>query len=201
LIALLNYDQYEEKKLLSLLAEGSEYAFQLLFDRHRGRIYNTAIRFLKSPILAQDVVQEVFLKLWLNRTTLDKQPNPIESWLYTVAKNNILNKAKKISNEWKALNDLPTISDNSKLSTDDAMQDIEYNTILAHAIEALPSQQKKIFRLSRNQQLTYIQIGEQLGLSPLTVKKHMSIALGQIKAAFAKRGIIISLLVLSKILE
>ena len=77
--------KYEESKLISLLAEDSEYAFQLLYDRHRKRIYQTALRYLKSPILSQEVVQDVFLKLWFNRRGL-KADQPLEAWLYSVTK-------------------------------------------------------------------------------------------------------------------
>jgi DNA-directed RNA polymerase specialized sigma24 family protein len=71
---------YEEARLIALLADDSEYAFQLLFDRHRNRIYHTAIRYLKSPVLAQEVVQDVFLKLWFERRNI-RQGLPLEAWL------------------------------------------------------------------------------------------------------------------------
>jgi RNA polymerase sigma-70 factor (ECF subfamily) len=79
--------------LIILLKEGSEYAFQLIYDKHRNRIYKTAIKFLKSPIIAQDVFQDVFLKLWFERSNIDEN-KPLEAWLYTVAKHNILNKLR-----------------------------------------------------------------------------------------------------------
>ncbi|MEJ7678204.1 MAG: hypothetical protein WKG06_10155 [Segetibacter sp.] len=58
----MHYDQhkYEEAKLVSLLAEDSEYAFQLIYDRYCNRIYQISIRYLKSPLLAQELVQDVF---------------------------------------------------------------------------------------------------------------------------------------------
>ena len=84
---------FEESRLISLLQEGSEYAFQLIYDKYRNRIYQTAINFLKSPIIAQDVVQDVFMKLWFERNKIDAS-KPVEAWLYTVAKNNILNNIK-----------------------------------------------------------------------------------------------------------
>ena len=106
---MFDQEKYEESKLILLLADDSEYAFQLIFDRHRNRIYKTAIRFLKSPILAQEVVQDVFLKLWFSRKNMNAT-QPIEAWLHTVAKNNIINRLKKISNEWKAMTELPLIT-------------------------------------------------------------------------------------------
>ena len=191
---MLDPEKYEESKLVSLLAEDSEYAFQLIYDRHRNRIYKTATRFLKSPILAQEVVQDVFMKLWLSRKTL-KPNQPIEAWLHTVSKNNIINRLKKVSNEWKVMNELPYITANKSNTTENSVQDAEYAAILQTAINTLPEQQKKAYLLSRNENLTYIQIGEKLELSPLTVKTHISRALLHIKQALAEKGIILSIAV------
>ena len=193
---MLDQGKYEEGKLVSLLAEDSEYAFQLIYDRHRNRIYKTATRFLKSPILAQEVVQDVFLKLWFSRKNLNTN-QPIEAWLQTVAKNNIINRLKKISNEWKAMNELPFITESQTNATANTVQDIEYTSILNDAINSLPEQQKKAFLMSRTDNLTYIQIGEKLQLSPLTVKTHISRALSHIRQELAAKGIIISLAILT----
>ncbi len=193
---MLDPEKYEESKLVSLLAEDSEYAFQLIYDRHRNRIYKTATRFLKSPILAQEVVQDVFMKLWLSRKTL-KPTQPIEAWLHTVSKNNIINRLKKVSNEWKVMNELPYITANKSNTTENSVQDAEYAAILQTAIITLPEQQKKAYLLSRNENLTYIQIGEKLELSPLTVKTHISRALLHIKQALAEKGIILSIAVVA----
>lgn len=111
-----NEQSYEEAKLVALLADDSEYAFQLLFDRHRNRIYQTAILYLKSPVLAQEVVQDIFLKLWFERRNLRKDL-PLEAWLFSIAKNNLLNRLKKVANEWKALNNLRLTSNQSINST------------------------------------------------------------------------------------
>ncbi|HET9486740.1 MAG TPA: sigma factor, partial [Chryseosolibacter sp.] len=58
---------YDEKEDLELLAEGDEYAFARIFDRYRGRVFGVALKFLKSHVLAEEVVQEVFLKVWIRR--------------------------------------------------------------------------------------------------------------------------------------
>ena len=86
-----NQLNFEASRLISLLNEDSEYAFQLIYDKHRNRIYQTALKYLKSPIIAQDVVQDVFMKLWYERHNIEAS-KPVEAWLYSVAKNNILNK-------------------------------------------------------------------------------------------------------------
>jgi RNA polymerase sigma-70 factor (ECF subfamily) len=180
---------FEENRLLTLLQEDSEYAFQLIYDKHRNRIYKTAIKFLKSPIIAQDVVQDVFLKLWFERKTINPA-KPVEAWLYTVAKNNILNKLRKIANEWKALDMLSDSFLDSENSTEDKLVKSELNTNLEKALSQLSDQQKLVFILSRYEKLTYIQIGQKMGISPLTVKTHLSRALYSIKKQFESSGVL-----------
>lgn len=183
---LLHHDQqiYEEAHLITLLAEDSEYAFQLMYDRHRNRIYQTAIRYLKSPLLAQEVVQDVFLKLWIERKNI-KTDQPLEAWLYTVAKNNLINRLKKIANEWNAINNLKLLTQQFVNNSSSKIEEAQYNELLRKAIITLPQQQQTVFCLARNEHLTYIQVGEKMGISPLTVKKHMSRALLHIKTYFS----------------
>ena len=178
---------YEEAKLISLLSNDSEYAFQLMYDRYRNRIYQTAIRYLKSPMLAQETVQDVFLKLWLERKNLNPDTS-IEAWLYTVAKNNLVNKLKRIAIEWKALHQIQLNSLKSDNSTSDKVEDSQYQQLLRKALQQLSPQQQMVFQLARNEYLTYIEIGERMGISPLTVKTHMARALNQIKGYLIKNG-------------
>jgi RNA polymerase sigma-70 factor (family 1) len=195
LMSTSNFDQnkYEDQKLISLLKEDSEYAFQLIYDQHRNHIYVTAIRFLKSPLIAQDVVQEVFLKLWFERKNIDPSKS-LSAWLYTVAKNNILNQLKKVAHEWNYLDKQTYLMSNSINNTENKTIENEYNNHLQRAILALPEQQRNVFKLAREQYFTYIQIGEQLGISPLTVKTHLSRSIVSIKKYFELQGISLSTL-------
>jgi RNA polymerase sigma-70 factor (ECF subfamily) len=186
----LNPDKkkYEDSKLVSLLAQESEYAFQLIYDRHRKRIYQTALRYLKSPVIAQDVVQDVFLKLWCFRKSLN--PNqPIEGWLYSVTRNNLLNRIKRVANEWNAIKDIAYLKDSLFDNTENILEENQHKELLALAISRLSDQQQTVWKLSRNEMNTYVEIGEKLGISPLTVKTHMSRALASIKDFFLNHGI------------
>ena len=183
--------KYEESRLIAMLAEDSEYAFQLIFDRHRKKIYQTALKYLKSPVLAQEVVQDVFLKLWLNRKKL-RTDYPIKAWLHTLTKNNLINRLKKIATEWQAIKNLSAIAEVSVSNASYKLEEKQYNVFLQRAIASLPSQQQKVFILARHRQMTYIEIAEELNISPLTVKTHMARALDAIRASFADNGIILS---------
>lgn len=186
--------KYEEYKLLALLSQGSEYAFQVIYDRYRNRIFHVAIQYLKSPALGQEVVQDVFLKLWFEREHI-RTDLPVEGWLYTVARNNILNRLKKISNEWKALH-LLSHKAFQGLPAWDKVETAEYAGLLQQAVESLPEQQRKIFHLSRHENLTYGQIGEKLGISNETVKTHLRRALAHIRDHFRGQGVHLPLLLL-----
>jgi RNA polymerase sigma-70 factor (family 1) len=183
--------KYEEARIITMLAQDSEYAFQLLYDRHRKRIYQTALRYLKSPLLAQEVVQDVFLKLWFNRRNL-KTDLPVEAWLHTITKNILLNRIKRIANEWKAIKGVSQVSEKFVDNIENNFQSAQYNPLLQKAIALLPEQQQKVFTLARYEQLTYQQIGMELNISPLTVKTHMSRALDSIRSFFADHGITFS---------
>ncbi len=134
--------------------------------------------------MAQEVVQDVFLKHWIERKNI-KAGQPIEAWLYTVAKNNLINRLKKIAAEWKALNNLKYLTQQFVDNSSGKIEEEQYNQLLHKAIITLPHQQQTVFCLARHEHLTYIQIGEKMGISPLTVKKHMSRALLHIKTYFS----------------
>jgi RNA polymerase sigma-70 factor (family 1) len=176
---VLTKKPYDEKKVLELLAQGSEYAFTQLFDHHRGRIYRVGLKFLKSSELAEEVVQEVFLKIWLKRTEL-KQVLNFEAYLFTIARNHIFDGIKDVAEEIAAKKEFAhTISHVS--GTDNPILEKQYETLLQNAVDQLPPQQKQVFTLSKVEGLSHQVIAEQLQISRLTVKKHMAKALQTIR--------------------
>lgn len=178
---------YEEEKMLSLLANGSEYAFQLTYNKHHNHIYKVAMRYLKSPILAQEVVQDVFMQLWSKREQINCEM-PIEAWLFTVAKNNILNRLKKLANEWKALDYLKNKSEREDDSLQEKLIDTDCRNVINNALQTLSGMQLRVYKLAREENLSYLQIAEHLNISPLTVKTHMSRALCQIRHSLTTLG-------------
>ncbi len=177
---------YEEAKLISLLNEGSQYAFQVIYDSHRDRIHRVAMRYLKSQVSAQEVIQDVFMKLWTEREKI-KTDSPVEAWLFTVAKNNILNRVKKMAKEWKALSQYKITAQSEDNSLQEKIADNDYNLFLESALQSLSEKQLEVYRLAREENLSYIKIAEQLEISPLTVKTHMSRALKHLRLVVKKQ--------------
>jgi RNA polymerase sigma-70 factor (ECF subfamily) len=167
--------QYDEKKELLMITRGNEEAFANFYNRYRGKIYGVALKMLKSTALAEDTVQEVFLKIWLKREELIHIER-IEGYLFIITRNHILNTLKILAKE-ESLKDnhlsIPGPDDN----TDYLTRENQYAGLLNDVIDKLPPQQNIVFRLSRNEGLSTDEIATKLSLSPLTVKKHLSQAL------------------------
>ncbi|MEP6747888.1 MAG: RNA polymerase sigma-70 factor [Bacteroidota bacterium] len=177
---MLTDEKYEERKLVLLLSEGSEYAFQLIFDRHRNRVFKLAMLYVKSPAIAEDIVQDVFLKLWFQRCNLNSVIN-LDSWIYTLTKNHTLNHLKKLSHEWNARGKWAEQNIHAGEGADYKVRSEQYNQVLLQAIAQLTHQQQNVYRLAKESGLSYDAIAQQLSLSPLTVKTHMANALSSIR--------------------
>lgn len=170
---------YVAKKDIELLAQGDACAFTRLFHRYRGRIFNTALKFLRSRELAEEVVQEVFLKVWMRRTEMAKVVN-FEGYLFTMARNLIFDDIKDIAQETSTRNEFAhTIQQVN--GTDDLVCEAQYEALLHKAVNELPPQQKQIFRLAKIEGLSHQAIATQLHISRLTVKTHMAKALQTIR--------------------
>ncbi|TCC88558.1 RNA polymerase sigma-70 factor [Pedobacter frigiditerrae] len=175
---LLNQNEH---LIIEQLANGSNMAFKALFHRHKDRIYRLAMRYLKCDAQAQEVVQDVFMKLWIHREDINRD-KPLEAWLYTVGKNNILNKIKRQANVWKAMEQLKKTQNLEDDSMQEKFQYADYGSMLENTLDTLSQKQLEVFTLARKEHLTYVQIADQLKISPLTVKTHMSRALCHIRA-------------------
>ncbi|HEX6431761.1 MAG TPA: RNA polymerase sigma-70 factor [Niastella sp.] len=175
----------DETTLISLLKNDSEYAFQLLFEHYHNLVYKVALLYVKSPTLAQDIVQDVFMKIWFQRKDL---PNIIsfESWIYTLSRNVTINCVKKLAHEYKAKTAFNNLQNGFDNSTDHKVRNSQYNALLQQAINELPEQQQKVYRLGKENGMSYEAIAHELSLSPLTVKTHMARALASIRSFLQK---------------
>ncbi|HEY5407356.1 MAG TPA: RNA polymerase sigma-70 factor [Ginsengibacter sp.] len=177
--------KYEETTLLSLLSQDSEYAFQLVFDRYRNNTYKVAMMYVKSPVIAEEIVQDVFLKLWFQRKNLT-EIRSLESWLFTLTRNLTFNCLKKIAYEWTAREKWIKQNNISENTADNKILDTEYRQLIQKAISTLSPQQQQVYKLAKEEGLSYEVIGRQLSISPLTVKTHMSRALASVRLFMQK---------------
>ena len=159
-----------ERELLDKVALGDEHAFSVLFRNYSQQLGTHIYRITESMELAEEVVSDVFMKIWLNRETLDTVLS-FKAFLYVSSKNHALNCLRKVAKE-RALQ--VSIDENSMVfDMADNNEPNNYYALIDQAINHLPPQQQKVYLLSRHDRLKYDEIACKMGLSRETVKKYI----------------------------
>ena len=160
----------DEQILLSELSAGKEDAFDKMYDHYVHSIYSFVIKCVKSPELAQDLTQEIFIRIWENRSQLGKVKS-FRAYLFVTARNHVLNFLKKASISNVVLTEII----NSYVSSQGANEMIsrEYEQWLYKVLESMSPQMRAVFKLCREQNKNYDEVADLLQITKNTVKKHM----------------------------
>jgi RNA polymerase sigma-70 factor (ECF subfamily) len=188
---------HNESTLLRRLAQSDETAFRMIYDLYRKKISSFAFVLTKSEDMADEILQEVFVKLWLNRTKLVDVDN-FNAWLHTIARNLVLDALKKIAREKNALLTWSLSAPAHGYEADQVIFSKENEKILQDAVQQLTPQQQEVYRLSKIQGLKNKEIASLLGISALTVKNHLVNAMRIIRHYFRHNTDLIIVLILLK---
>jgi len=159
------------KTLIRKLSKGDIRAFDLLFEYYSGKLYAFGKKYMKSDVEAEELVQEVFIKIWNNRTTLDVEKS-FHAYLFTIAFNHIRGHFKKR----QVING---IVDGIAFDVPDHSTEkgVLYRSILHQVIDLLnelPTKKKRIFEMSRFEGLPAKEIAKRVGLAPKTIDNQIS---------------------------
>ncbi|RXK83113.1 RNA polymerase sigma factor [Filimonas effusa] len=173
---MLSDDLFDtDPQLLNRVVKGDEAAFRTLFHQYWDHIYTVAFTFTKSDTLSEELVQDIFLKIWIGREKLDGVAS-FSNYLFIVARNHILNQLRKKVYEvpfreqvlaYFAADDNP----------EQYVQNRQVGELVERGIALLSPQQQAVYRMSRQQGMNQDEIAAALGISVSTVKTHMSKAL------------------------
>lgn len=190
---------YNQKELLHQLAGGNETAFRQLYDRHKDEVYSFAMGITRSVPLAEEIVQDSFIKLWQHRNELPGIQK-FESWFFTITRNLCYSALRKIALDRK-IKQAPELQAEQHVATaEDIIITRENRELVQQAIYQLPEQQRRIYKLSREAGLTYDEIAAELHISRNTVKEHLRRAVTAIRAYLEMR-LAITITLLSFILK
>jgi RNA polymerase sigma-70 factor (family 1) len=174
---------HNEKELVQLISLGDEYAFAAIFNFYRNRIYGTVLKLTNSTTVAEEIVEDVFLKIWTRRTTLNEIEN-FSAYLFTIARNETYKMLKQIAKNYKIV----SLSENNESlvhnNAEDYLVDKELTSLLQKAINRLPQQQKQVYKLMKGEDLKRGEVAELLHLQPETVKFHLAQAMKNIRNYF-----------------
>jgi RNA polymerase sigma-70 factor (family 1) len=188
---------YNEKELLYRLAEDDETAFRQLYNRYKDEVYAFALGITRSVPLAEEIVQDSFLKLWQHRGELTEIIK-FDSWFFTIARNLCYSALRKIALDRKLQTVHELQGEQPVATAEDLLITRENRELVQAAINQLPEQQRRIYKLSREAGLTYDEIAAELNISRNTVKEHLRRAVSGIKAYLEMR-LAIALILLSQL--
>ncbi len=187
-----NYS-YSDKDLFLLISQNDEHAFEILFHRYVSKIQPVIQKMVRSEAIAKDLIQEIFLHIWIDRERLSAVTTP-SNWIFKIVYNRTYTWLEKQSVREKARQH-PQAATYSNV-TEENISFAETARLVQKAIAQLPPQTRKIYLLRREQGLKNAEIAEMLQLSLSTVKNTLVTAGRSIKEYLARHGISLPLVLL-----
>ncbi|HEY7357340.1 MAG TPA: sigma-70 family RNA polymerase sigma factor [Ktedonobacterales bacterium] len=191
---LANHEQ-EDESLVKRVAEGDAVALEALYDRYGQPVYSLALRIVRDPQTAEELTQEVFVRLWRRAATFDPARGRFHSWLLGIAHNLALNEVRRWqSRPQKA--DLPNDDDErahepvdeSADAAEAAWLNIRREAIVG-AIKQLPEAQRRAIELAFFGGYTHLEIANMLGDPLGTIKSRIRIGMQRLKQLLLAQGI------------
>lgn len=187
-----NMGDLSHQQLVIEISKGDEKAFEKLYLLFSEKIYHVSRKMNLSHEDSEGVVQEVFLKIWKNRSKLDPELS-INAYLIAIVRSLVIKKAKKDARFFAFQQyNIPLIQHISAPSPDDELIFTEYDQLTNEIIQQLPQGQKKIFQMRYFENLTVAEIATQLNLSKRTVENQIFRATGTVKGKLTQLKIISS---------
>ncbi|HYG37043.1 MAG TPA: RNA polymerase sigma-70 factor [Cytophagales bacterium] len=170
----------DEKAVVQKLILGDELAFKQLYDKYKNILYTFCYRITKSEEWAEEIVHDVFLKIWFDRENINSDL-AFGGYVYRITKNASINFIKKASVDLKLKKQYLDQVEKFNNNAENFLLHTETDRLLKQAIEKLPPQQQTVFRMCRIEGLTHAEISDALNLSKGTVKNYMMIAMANLK--------------------
>ncbi len=176
----LPYKNSDSELLLRLSSEDKE-AFSRIYYQYKDKLYGFAYGLTNSAENSEDLVHDVFLKLWQNRKSAAKIEN-LNAWLFRIAQNQFIDAVRKFSKSILVFSEyLKNQEETDNITPVDVLITKELKEKLEEAVRHLPPQQRKIFCLHREQGLPHAEIANKLNLSVSTTQNHINQAFANIR--------------------
>lgn len=169
----------DEKEAVYKLKDGDKEAFEFLYRQYWAKVYNFTQLYITSAFDAEDIVHEVFVKLWETRTFIDVNKN-FNGFLFIVTRNLIFNQTRDSFNEtFFQLTAVEALEESYDIEEELITSDLRAH--IDSLIALLPPRRQEVFRMSREEHLSYKEIAERLNLSEKTVEHHIADAIKFLK--------------------
>lgn len=160
-------------ELLERLRDGDQRSFDKLYSAYSSHITAHLLTLLKSRELAQEVAQDTFIDLWVNREAIDPEKS-IKSYLFKIATNKTYNLFKRAAHDKKLREHMLPILEEGHNNIDAYIQAKENQEFLTSLLEKMPEKQREVYRLFKIEGYSYQEISDNLGISHSTINTHIS---------------------------
>lgn len=174
-----------DDRLLRQLKNGDRKAFVAVYNKYHQQLYSYILYFIKDRQFAEDVLQEVFVKIWEHKSRINLQLS-FNAYVYRIARNTVLKRMRSMA--YEKVIEYASEEQFSHTNGEDALLWKQYSALFREAVEHLSEQRKKVFKLCREEGKTYENVSQELGIAPSTVKDHMIKAIRFIKEYVMKRA-------------
>lgn len=161
-----------EEETMLLLSESNNAAFTHIYTQYQAVVFAYAHRITRSHPVAEDITQDVFLKIWEHRNAAS-EIRDLKKYLLTMCKHGAFDWLAKRARDQKAREEMGHCADAFHCDTETAFQRHEYGDLLRSAIEGLPPKRKLIFTLCKINGISYDQAAKQLEVAPGTINDHI----------------------------
>jgi RNA polymerase sigma-70 factor (family 1) len=161
-----------EKELVELLKNGNKCAFDQLYHNYKGRIYHNILKIVKLEGVAEEILQELFVKLWTGRENLDADKS-FRSYLFKIAENLVYDFFRRAARDKKMEAYLVSVAAPQNSPTEEQLYYKEGNHVLNQAIELLSPKRKQVYILCKVEGKSYEEVSRLLGVSISTINEHI----------------------------
>lgn len=184
-----------EADLFAGLSHGSIIAFEQIYHHYNKQISHFVFKMLRAEEPTEEIVQDIFIRLWINRKLLAEVKNP-RAYLYSMAANKTYDYLKTIAVKNKHMAIVAAEKTEISTETEERIIFNESSRLISALVEQLPQQRKIIYKLSREEGLSHEQIAEKLQISRNTVKNQLVHALKTLRTELNKNGDLLGISVL-----
>lgn len=188
------YIKYTDTQLTDLLRTGDELAYRELYNRYWDILLDTAFKRVSSIELAEEIVQDIFVNLFVRRESLNITSS-FEGYLKNALKYKVFDLFRSQSTHEKYINEVLKSVNNKSITPEEALQVKELKEKIDRTTQKMPEKCREVFILSRVEHLPNKLIAEKMGISVSTVEKHISKAMRIIKADFREYHLEVVLLI------
>lgn len=174
-------NDFEEKRLLIMMKNDDKDAFIEIYNHYRQPLRAFIIRFVKVPFYAEDILQDVFLKLWEIRSRVNPDLE-FKAYLYRITRNLVYKFLKKLASDEMMQTQAMHHFQRNENPVQLQVEWKQYEEKVNEAILQLPPKRQMVFRLCREQNKSYDEVSMELNISRNTVKEHMVLAMKNIEA-------------------